>query len=89
MRMTQARRTILTHMLAHPEQDYYSYGLVKTLGMESGTVAPILDAFWSAGLMGREWELPESARARGGQRRRMYRLNPDRIPEVRAMVGER
>jgi hypothetical protein len=89
MRMTQARRTILTHMLANPEQDYYSYGLVKALGMESGTVAPILDAFWAAGLMGREWELPESALARGGQRRRIYRFAPDRLAEVRAMVGAR
>lgn len=87
--MTQARRTILTHMLANPEQDYYSYGMVKALGMESGTVAPILHAFWSVGLVQREWEPRESALERGGPRRRVYRLAPDRVPEVRAMVGAR
>ncbi len=89
MRMTHARRMVLTVMLSDPEAQWYGYDLAHRTGLGTGTVAPMLVVFLAAGLMTSEMEDPEAAHTQGRPPRRLYRLNSTALPEVRQMVAAR
>jgi len=85
MRMTLARRAVLTALVQHPERKTHSYELGKALGMGSGTLSPLLKGLWSEGLLLSEWE--PGSEVKGRPLRRYYWLAPHQVGAVRTLLG--
>ncbi|WP_240670017.1 PadR family transcriptional regulator [Actinoplanes solisilvae] len=75
LRMTTPRLLVLQALLAEPERERYGLELAGTVGLEPGTIYPILVAFEGAGWLTSHAEEVD-IHAEGRPRRRYYRLTP-------------
>jgi PadR family transcriptional regulator, regulatory protein PadR len=70
-RITLPLLKVLDAMLAEPTQDHWGFELIKSTGLQSGTLYPLLARLESAGWLESGWE---AQRTPGRPRRRYYRL---------------
>jgi PadR family transcriptional regulator PadR len=70
-RITLPLLKVLDVMLAEPTQDHWGFELIKSTGLQSGTLYPLLARLETAGWLESRWETEQK---RGRPRRRYYRL---------------
>lgn len=70
--MTRATATVLQALLDAGEP-VYGFELLRSTGLKSGTLYPLLDRLQTNGLLTSEWE-DVDAKIAGRPRRRFYRL---------------
>jgi DNA-binding PadR family transcriptional regulator len=75
--MTVGVQAVLGAMLQHPDTELYGLEIIKTSGLEPGTIYPILQRLRGAGWVSDRWEDPEPAHAEGRPPRRYYRLTTE------------
>lgn len=79
--MTPTLAIILRRMLQSPKERYYCFGICGELGMQNGTVSPLLGRLEESG-----W-VTSSVEKRGRYMpRRWYRFTPDGIKAARAEI---
>lgn len=76
---------VLDAMLAEPCQDHYGFELIKSTGLQSGTLYPLLIRLESAGWLESGWETEHIA---GRPRRRYYRLTGLGVDAARRTFAE-
>jgi PadR family transcriptional regulator PadR len=85
--MSLASVKVLGAFLDEPTKDQYGFGLIRSTGVKSGSLYPILDRFerlkW---IEGRDEEIDEQIEGR--PKRRLYRLTARGEREARAAVAE-
>jgi PadR family transcriptional regulator, regulatory protein PadR len=72
--MTVGVLAVLGALLDDPDTELYGWEIVRTSGLEPGTIYPILQRLRGAGWISDRWEDPEPSRAEGRPLRRYYRL---------------
>ncbi len=82
VRMTSAVAKVAAAFLSDPATDRYGLDLIRTTGLPSGTLYPILVRLERAGWLTTLWEEIDPA-AEGRPARRYYRLTPEGIVEAR------
>ena len=76
---------IASIFVRNPEEEFYGLEIILRLGSTSGTVYPILKRMLKDGiLLSRHEEI--EPRAEGRPRRIFYKINPDKLEEVRDIV---
>jgi PadR family transcriptional regulator, regulatory protein PadR len=65
---------VLGALLARPDTELHGLEIVRTSGLEPGTIYPILQRLRIAGLVNDRWKGPEPAHTKGRPPRRYYRL---------------
>jgi PadR family transcriptional regulator, regulatory protein PadR len=70
-RITLPLLKVLDAMLAEPTRDHWGFELIKSTGLQSGTLYPLLARLETAGWLESGWETEQK---RGRPRRRYYRL---------------
>lgn len=73
MRVTGPMLKILTELRSDAGRERYGLDLMRSTGLQSGTVYRILDRLTEAGLVTARWEEADPV-AEGRPRRRLYRL---------------
>lgn len=87
MRITVPVSRVLSAFLADATEDRYGLDLMKTTGLPSGTLYPILQRLQEAGWVTAEWEQIDPV-AEGRPARRYYRLTPLGAQEARQALAE-
>jgi DNA-binding PadR family transcriptional regulator len=86
VRVTAGVAKVLAAFLEDPTSDRYGLDLMKTTGMPSGTLYPILARLRKAGWVRAEWEAPDPDASRPA--RRYYRLTPHGVTAARQGVAQ-
>jgi PadR family transcriptional regulator, regulatory protein PadR len=84
-RVTDATVDVIQALLSG-EPDLYGLKIAREIGRPTGSIVPILMRLESCGWVTSEWE---EANARGGPRRRFYRLHPDCLGQALELVATR
>ncbi|MGN6588599.1 MAG: PadR family transcriptional regulator [Solirubrobacterales bacterium] len=71
--MSDAKAKVLERLLQEPEEPHYGYELMRSTGVKSGSLYPILEQLEGAGWLSSRWEAIHEAQA-GRPPRRWYRL---------------
>lgn len=79
--------SVLAIFLDDPDADRYGLDLMRTTGLPSGTLYPILQRLQRAGWVSADWEDVDPVAA-GRSPRRYYRLTPDGVPAARRSVAD-
>ncbi|GIH11065.1 hypothetical protein Rhe02_91320 [Rhizocola hellebori] len=87
MRITVPVAKVLSAFLADVAEDRYGLDLMKTTGLPSGTLYPILQRLQEAGWVTAEWEDIDPV-AQGRPARRYYRLTPHGAESGRVALAE-
>ena len=75
--MTLGVLAVLGALLEHAGTELYGLEIVRSSGLEPGTIYPILQRLRGAGWVSDRWEDPEPARDEGRPPRRYYRLTTE------------
>jgi PadR family transcriptional regulator, regulatory protein PadR len=86
MRMTTPRLVALRALLEDPGREWYGLELAVEVGLEPGTIYPILVAFENAGWL-RSREEDVDPHVAGRPRRRYYALTPAGVGAARAALA--
>ena len=81
MRMTRQLERVLSVLFTDPSEHWYGYELMKSAGLSSGTLYPMLARLEERGLVTSHWE-PEPAAA-GRPPRRYYQLTGEGVRVAR------
>lgn len=81
-RITKSTISVLRHLLTSHEETW-GLEISKATGYSVGTVYPILEKLEKAAWIQSQWEVQNE---RSGPRRRIYKLNPDKIQSARSIV---
>jgi PadR family transcriptional regulator PadR len=84
--MTLPTQLVLQTLLEDPKQEMYGLEICVAAGLPSGTIHPILARLESVGWLTSRWEQIDPA-TEGRPRRRYYRLNPNSVAGVRAVLA--
>lgn len=84
MRDVEAR--VLLAFLEDATKEQYGFGLLKSTGVKSGSLYPLLDRLEERGWI-ESWDEDIDVEAEGRPRRRLYRLTPLGEREARRAVG--
>lgn len=76
---------ILGAMLSQPGAERYGYELMKTTGLKSGTLYPILMRLHDRGFLSAEWRTSQNM---GKPPRQAYRLTNDGLNYAKAALNE-
>jgi PadR family transcriptional regulator PadR len=87
MRITKASAKVLMEFLKNPRRDQYGFGLMKTTGVKSGSLYPILARFEGLGWV-EHYDEQIDERAEGRPKRRLYRLTGTGRPAARKAVTD-
>ncbi|WP_410812891.1 PadR family transcriptional regulator [Micromonospora sp. 067-2] len=87
--MTVPRLLVLRALLDEPECERYGLELAHLVGLEPGTIYPILVAFEAAGWLASRAEDEVDVRVEGRPRRRYYRLTAAGVIAGRAALTAR
>ena len=72
---SQAAVKILRAFLEEPDQEQYGFGIMRSTGLKSASVYPMLDRLEQSGwILGYDEDIDE--RTAGRRRRRLYKLSP-------------
>jgi DNA-binding PadR family transcriptional regulator len=85
--MTITVAKVLASLLADPTADRYGLDLIRTTGLPSGTLYPILVRLTEAGWVRSRWEEIDPVAA-GRPARRYYRLTAGGVAQARATLAE-
>lgn len=85
MRITRATACVLAALLADPTGEHYGYDLLRTTGLKSGVLYPILERIHRQGWVEREWERLDAG---GRPPRRYYRLTAEGAGEARRALAD-
>ena len=85
--MTAPLQRVLRAFLEDPAAPRYGYDLMKTAGLPSGTLYPMLARLEDEGLVSSEWE-PPPADAGGRPPRRYYRLTAEGAQTARLELAQ-
>jgi DNA-binding PadR family transcriptional regulator len=88
LRMTTPRLVALHALLADPGREWYGLELAIEVGLEPGTIYPILVAFENAGWL-RSREEDVDPHVAGRPRRRYYALTPAGVGAGRDLLRQR
>ncbi len=77
LRMTVGVLAVLGALLERPDTELYGLEIVRSSGLEPGTIYPILQRLRGAGWVSDRWEDPEPARDEGRPPRRYYHLTAE------------
>jgi DNA-binding PadR family transcriptional regulator len=83
-----ATQRLLRAMLEAPGEDHYGLELIKSTGLKSGTLYPILRRLEAGGLVVARWEENLDPRRARRPRRRLYRLTPEGMTAARTELTE-
>jgi PadR family transcriptional regulator, regulatory protein PadR len=87
MLRSRAAAKVLLVFLDQPARDQYGFGLMRSTGVKSGSLYPILGRFEEAGwIEGYEEDIDEHAEGR--PRRRLYRLTANGQREASRAVAD-
>jgi DNA-binding PadR family transcriptional regulator len=86
MTLSRAGAKVLVEFLGNPKQDQYGFGLMKSTGVKSGSLYPILARFEANGWI-ESYDESIDERAEGRPRRRLYRLTGTGRPEALKAVS--
>ncbi|MER7006159.1 helix-turn-helix transcriptional regulator [Dactylosporangium sp. NPDC000555] len=86
LRMTTAVVKVVAALLADPTADRYGLELMRTTGLPSGTLYPVLERLQRAGWVEAYWEQLDPAAA-GRPARRYYRLTADGTAAARSELA--
>jgi PadR family transcriptional regulator len=87
MRLTVPMVKVVSAMLAAPEDDHYGLQLMKTTGLLSGTLYPLLQRLEQVGWVEAEWEdIDPVKEARPA--RRYYRFTANGTQQARTALAE-
>jgi PadR family transcriptional regulator PadR len=82
---SQAAVKILRAFLEEPDQEQYGFGIMRSTGLKSASVYPMLDRLEQSGwILGYDEDIDE--RTAGRRRRRLYKLSPTGEREARKTV---
>ncbi|MGI8776640.1 MAG: PadR family transcriptional regulator [Acidimicrobiales bacterium] len=87
MRVTGPLLKVLGVFVSKPGEEVYGLELVRTTGLKSGTLYPLLDRLETAGLVTSRWE-DANPSSQGRPRRRFYSLNGYGVHEARQILIE-
>lgn len=87
IRFTVAVAKVVSALLEAPDADRYGLDLIRTTGLPSGTVYPILERLQRAGWLTAHWEPIDPGMA-GRPARRYYRLTAEGVVAVRTELAE-
>ncbi|GIF99460.1 PadR family transcriptional regulator [Catellatospora citrea] len=87
MRLTVSVAKVVSALLADPDAERYGLDLMKTTGLPSGTLYPVLQRLQQAGWVTAHWEQIDPA-AEGRPARRYYRLTPQGATDGRHALAE-
>ncbi|MGW1209926.1 PadR family transcriptional regulator [Streptomyces sp. NPDC002499] len=90
IRMTLQTQLVLKEMLLNPTQAHYGLTLGQAVGLQSGTIHPILARLERAGIITSFWEKPEEHEAAvpPRPRRRYYQFTNDGAEHARTELAE-
>jgi DNA-binding PadR family transcriptional regulator len=87
MKLSVAKAKVLQAFLEEPSREQYGFGLMRSTGVKSGSLYPILESLERSGwIRGREEAIDPSGEGR--PRRQMYRLTDLGDREAREAVAE-
>jgi PadR family transcriptional regulator PadR len=84
LRLTAPLLKLLEVLLADPSDDFWGFELMKTTGLASGTIYPLLARLEGLGWLESGWD----DQLDSGPRRRYYRLTRDGAVSARQAVAE-
>ena len=87
-KLTIATRMVLGVLIADPDRETYGLELVRTTGLPSGTIHPILKRLTAAGYLRSRIEDVDPTAA-GRPARRYVQLAPARVEQVREAIARR
>lgn len=87
MRLTGPLIKVLEVFLQEPDTELYGLQLLRTTGLKSGTVYPLLDRLEAVGWLQSRWEDRPASRGTG-PRRRFYTLTATGAHEARQLLVE-
>lgn len=87
MRPTGPLFKVLSALLEDVEHEVYGLEVLRTTGLKSGTLYPLLDRLEAHGWVESRWE-ERGTLGRSGARRRFYRLTATGVYEARQMLVE-
>ena len=87
MRMTGPLLKVLGQLLDDPAAEVYGLELMRSTGLKSGTLYPLLDRMVTEGWLDARWEEVDPAEA-ARPRRRFYRLTGAGVHEARQILLE-
>lgn len=87
MRLTGPLLKVLGELLEDPSAEAYGLELMRSTGLKSGTLYPLLDRMVSEGWLTGRWEEVDPAEA-ARPRRRFYRLTGAGVHEARQILLE-
>ena len=87
MTMTVPVVKVLAELLAAPDGEHYGLALMRSTGLASGTLYPILARLQTAGWVRAEWEQIDPVAA-GRPARRYYRLTAEGATDAAAALSE-
>jgi PadR family transcriptional regulator PadR len=85
VRMSPQTALVLDDLVGRVGQDVHGFELMKTTGLPSGTLYPILARLEVAGWLDSDWEAEPAS---GGPRRRFYTLTGEGLREARLHLAE-
>lgn len=84
--LSLSAKVVLGYFVANPETELTTFGLIRVMGIPPGDAYPVVRELMESRkllLVGRM--LPEQGE--GGTPPRLYRLDPDRVDEARALLN--
>jgi DNA-binding PadR family transcriptional regulator len=87
IRITMPVAQVLAAFVADPDGDRYGLELLRTTGLASGTLYPILARLSDAGWLDKRWEEVDAAAA-GRPARAYYRIAPQALSPARQHLAE-
>jgi PadR family transcriptional regulator PadR len=85
VRMSPQTALILENLVSRASEVVHGFELMKTTGLPSGTLYPILARLEVAGWLEGDWEAESAS---GGPRRRFYALTGEGLRESRLQLAE-
>lgn len=87
-RITPQVGAVLSVLASNPDRERYPLEICEATGLLSGTVYPIMTRLAAAGWIMDRWEEIDR-RAEGRPARRYWRLVPEHVEPVRALLASR
>ncbi|WP_314224703.1 PadR family transcriptional regulator [Streptomyces zaehneri] len=89
LRMTMQTQLVLKELLQNPTQPQYGLTVGQAVGLQSGTIHPILARLERAGILESSWEDPDDHAAANPPRprRRYYRFTTDGAEQARLALA--
>ncbi|MDX3586121.1 PadR family transcriptional regulator [Streptomyces europaeiscabiei] len=89
LRMTMQTQLVLKELLQNPTQPQYGLTVGQAVGLQSGTIHPILARLERAGILESSWEDPDDHASADPPRprRRYYRFTKDGAEQARLVLA--